>query len=250
MLREFDDQRLVGIYDTVNAYEPGTQPEFYVGLALDVDAARVIDIGCGTGVVTCRMATPGREVTGVDPSAAMLEVARRRHGGDRVRWICGRVTDLGNKLGNNEAHLAVMTGHVAQFFLTDREWTKSLRAVRELLAPRGRFAFETRNPLCPERASWSTHSRKSVTDPLEGRIVAWSEWSAIVGGYARFRNHYLFAETREELVSEGRLRFRDEDELRSDLTDAGFSVEHIYGDWDRRPVEPMARELIVVAQRG
>ena len=35
---EFTDPRLVALYDTTNAYEPSTQPDFYASLAKEVHA--------------------------------------------------------------------------------------------------------------------------------------------------------------------------------------------------------------------
>ncbi|GAA2386610.1 class I SAM-dependent methyltransferase [Gordonia cholesterolivorans] len=39
----------------------------------------VVDVGCGTGGVSAHLAGRGLSVCGVDPSAGMLAVARRRH---------------------------------------------------------------------------------------------------------------------------------------------------------------------------
>ena len=39
-----------------------------------------------------------------------------------------------------------MTGHVAQFFLTDEHWRAALTALHAALRPGGRLAFESRNP--------------------------------------------------------------------------------------------------------
>lgn len=53
--------------------------------------ARVLDVGCGVGRWSCRLAARGARVTGVDVSAVMLEQARRRaaaHGvGTRCRFL-------------------------------------------------------------------------------------------------------------------------------------------------------------------
>jgi hypothetical protein len=54
----------------------------------------------------------------------------------------------------------------------------------------------------------------------------------------------------EELISPFALRFRSEEVLRRSLASAGFSVESVFGDWDRRPSGPGERELIVVAVRS
>ncbi|MET8866359.1 methyltransferase domain-containing protein [Nonomuraea sp. NPDC004580] len=42
-------------------------------------APRLLDVGCGTGVVTAAALALGAEVTAVDADAAMLELAARRH---------------------------------------------------------------------------------------------------------------------------------------------------------------------------
>lgn len=55
----------------------------------------VLDVGCGTGPTTVEAAglvSPGGSATGLDVSAAMLENARSRAGGERVRWLVGDAT--------------------------------------------------------------------------------------------------------------------------------------------------------------
>ncbi len=76
----FDGSRLAAVYDTLHGYAPGTQPDFYLGLARDLGAGTVVDIGCGTGLVTARFVRAGFDVVGLDPSEPMLRIARRRPG--------------------------------------------------------------------------------------------------------------------------------------------------------------------------
>jgi SAM-dependent methyltransferase len=51
---------------------------------LDADAT-FVDLGCGTGLLAAAAASEAGRVIGVDPSPAMLEVARRRS--DAVEWV-------------------------------------------------------------------------------------------------------------------------------------------------------------------
>jgi len=44
------------------------------------------------------------------------------------------------------ADLAVMTGNVAQVFLTGQDWAQALQAIGAALGPRGYLVFETRRP--------------------------------------------------------------------------------------------------------
>jgi trans-aconitate methyltransferase len=162
---EFTDPRQVLIYDAVNSYEPGTQPDFYLGVAEEVSAETVVDLGCGTGIVTLELARRGYRVIGVDPSPLMLEVAQQKPGADRVQWVHGSV----GQLRTPEADLAVMSGHVAQFMLTDAEWLETLTGLKEALRPGGYLAFERRDPRAQEWERWSGRKR-IVPDYPFGRI--------------------------------------------------------------------------------
>jgi 2-polyprenyl-3-methyl-5-hydroxy-6-metoxy-1,4-benzoquinol methylase len=74
----YRDEELVELYDSDNA--PRDDHEYYRSLADAVEANKIIDFGCGTGLLTLALATPGRVVIGVDPSATMLGYARRQPG--------------------------------------------------------------------------------------------------------------------------------------------------------------------------
>jgi ubiquinone/menaquinone biosynthesis C-methylase UbiE len=78
----FEDPALVQFYDLENGWMDDTR----FCLALASGKASVLDLGCGTGLLAAALGE-GREVFGVDPAAAMLDVARRRAGGQRVTWV-------------------------------------------------------------------------------------------------------------------------------------------------------------------
>src|SRR5438105_4079109 len=102
----FEHPRLAAIYDALEADR--SDLDVYVGIAEELGARRVLDVGCGTGTFAILLANRGFEVTGVDPALAMLDVARAKPGGDRVCWIHGDATSLPRM----QVELATMTGYV------------------------------------------------------------------------------------------------------------------------------------------
>ncbi len=76
----FDDALLASVYDDLNPW--AAWDDFYLGLARASGGA-VLDLGCGTGRLACRIAAEAIEVVGVDPTAGMLGVAWARPG---KRW--------------------------------------------------------------------------------------------------------------------------------------------------------------------
>lgn len=67
----YEDPRLVELYDIDNP--DGPDHDFYRSLADEIGASTILDVGCGTGMLTVSLAAPGRDVVGVDPSAAATE---------------------------------------------------------------------------------------------------------------------------------------------------------------------------------
>ena len=245
LIAEFDDPRLVAIYDAVNTYDDGEQPDFYAQLASEIGAHTVIELGCGTGLIAHRFAALGYRLIAVDPSAAMLEVARRGPATGRIEWIHGGAPLLGPR----DADLAFMAGHVAQFFLTDEEWSDALRALHRAVHPGATLAFETRNPDDREWERWPTERHRVVDDRIAGRIETWSEFLGSRGDIVSYANHYRIAETGETLTSSAALRFRTLAELERTLSATGFTIGDVYGNWDRSAVTPASPELIIVATR-
>jgi SAM-dependent methyltransferase len=245
MIAEFDDPKLAAVYGTVNAYDTGSQPDFYRGLADELGARTIVELGSGTGLITRDFAARGFSMIGVEPSPAMLDVARRSPNGELVTWIHGGA----EAIGTPSADMAFMSGHVAQFFLTDEAWKSALDHLHAALRPGGTLTFESRNPFDRAWDEWTPAHAYTVIDAVAGEITTWTNAEDIHDDIVRYDNHYRFHATGEELVSHAALRFRSEAELRGSLHEAGFAVQTIYGDWDRRPATPTTRELIVEASR-
>lgn len=79
----FAEARLAVLYDVLD--DDRRDLDLYVDIVAELGALSVLDIGCGTGTLACRLALAGIDVIGVDPAIASLDIARRKPGGDTVR---------------------------------------------------------------------------------------------------------------------------------------------------------------------
>lgn len=236
----YRDPRLVALYDAQNAL--GADSDFYLSLA-GRPAMRVLDIGCGTGLVAAEYARRGHAVTGVDPAGAMLAVARSRPGGEPVRWIEGTAGDVP---GDGIFDLAVMTGHAFQVLLDDAAVAALFAAARRLLAPGGILAFESRNPAARAWERWTPEAVRVLDVAGIGRVDVANTVLAVDGEIVTFDSRYAFADG-TALTSRSRLRFAPQATIARLLREAGFAEVTWFGDWNCGPVTPDSAELIAVA---
>ncbi|SDE06896.1 class I SAM-dependent methyltransferase [Auraticoccus monumenti] len=237
----FSDPVLARLYDPLDPVRDDL--DAYLDLVDELGAQSVLDVGCGTGSLAVLLAGRGADVVGLDPAAASLEVARGKPGADRVRWVEGDAAALPPL----QVDLAVMTGNVAQVFVTDEDWAATLTAVHRALRPGGWLVFETR---VPEREAWRewdpVRSRVEVDVPGFGRVASWTEVTAVDGPLVTFDSHVELLDRDQPLpVSTSTLRFRSQAELGTSLGEADFEVSEV-----REAPDRPGRELVVLARRS
>jgi SAM-dependent methyltransferase len=259
----FEHPRLIAIYDQLDADRRDLTA--YLRIAEALDARRVLDIGCGTGVFALLLAERGIEVTGIDPAGGSLAVARAKPGADRVHWIHGDFrSDFRSDVDDADsrrAHgpkgsgiteiepgtidLATMTGNVAQAIADPQTWEATLRRVHGLLRPGGHLVFETRNPAREAWREWNRASSYRTTEiPGVGTVETWTEVIDVSGPLVTFRSTWVFASDAAVLTSDSTLRFREQHEVEAVLRAHGYRIREVRDAPDRPGLE-----FVFLAQR-
>lgn len=234
----FDMARL---YDAFNHH--GEDGDFYENFTKP--PCRVLDIGCGTGSVTLRLAERGHTVTGIDPADGMLQVARMKDGQGRVDWVQAPAAEFTLP---DRFDLAIMTGHVFQVFLDDAETLAALRNIHRHMAPGGRLILESRNPQDKAWQGWTREKTREqrVIDGI-GQVEVYYQIKKVEGEHVTFDAVFTILDTGETLVSESRLRFAPVETIRGLLSAAGFAEVELLGWWDGTPCSATSPEIIAIA---
>src|SRR5258705_11584830 len=78
---------------------------------------RVLDVGCGTGVITAAVADLGATCIGLDPAEAYLEFARRQRSGPNASYELGD----GHHIGHPDASFDAVVSTLALDVIPDAE---------------------------------------------------------------------------------------------------------------------------------
>jgi SAM-dependent methyltransferase len=239
----FRDPDLVELYDLDNP--GGPDHVYYRALADEIDARSIVDLGCGTGLLTRSLAGPGRTVFGVDPSRTMLDYARRRPGSEAVTWILGDASTL---TPTGAVDLAICTGN-AIMQIGPEELPATLRSLAGALRPGGTLSFESRNPAFREWERWTPEATLGERDTPVGFLREWMEVTELRDGRVTFDAHNVFSDGQDRVYT-NTLFFRTVEEFRTDLEAAGFTDVTCAGDWRGTPVADTSPILVFRATRG
>ncbi|KAL0110369.1 hypothetical protein PUN28_013786 [Cardiocondyla obscurior] len=113
--------------------------------ALPLKGIRIVDVGCGGGILTERLARIGAQITGIDESAELINIAKEHAKLDpsvseRVNYIHTSVEDFSQK--ETESYDAVVTSEVLEHVVEPQLF---LKECVKMLKPGGSIFVTTQN---------------------------------------------------------------------------------------------------------
>lgn len=132
------------VYDILMSHIPYDDWADYMESILKqhgVDKGLVLELGCGTGAMTRRMATKGYDMIGIDISEEMLSIARQKSEGleDGILYLCQDMREF--ELYGTVAAVFCVCDSI-NYMLTAEDLSKVFRLVANYLDPGGLFIFD------------------------------------------------------------------------------------------------------------
>ncbi|PRX96137.1 class I SAM-dependent methyltransferase [Allonocardiopsis opalescens] len=161
--------------------ESGVQNAYYerpalLELAGDVAGRRILDAGCGSGPLFAALRDRGAAVTGVDVSAGMLELARRRLGAGADL----RLADLAHPLPLPDGSFDDVVASLVLHYL--RDWGPTLTELRRVLRPGGRLIASVDHPFAVHAVQRAAGHRRNYFE-----TYIWTDEWDLGGRTARMR---------------------------------------------------------------
>ncbi len=189
-------QGLAPIYDYVMAHVDYGQWAAYIQALLArfaPTATRVVDLACGTGNMSFAIHRLGYEVTGVDCSEAMLEVAREKSAGTSVEFAQQDLRQLGG-LGPFDAATCLYDSF--NYLLAPADIDAALRGALGIVQPGGLFVFD----ICTERNS--LHYFRDMRHSERGPGFSYERHSIYDPARRLQRNHFRIRRDESDVACE------------------------------------------------
>jgi ubiquinone/menaquinone biosynthesis C-methylase UbiE len=245
----------VGFYDVWTRDVEG-DVDFYVRRASEARGP-VVELGVGTGRIAIPAALAGATVIGVDASPAMLAEGRRRAEAagvaDRITWI---EADMRDFVADTPVELVMIPYRSFLHMATTEDQLACLESIRRSLAPGGRLIL---NMFVPDPMFVAGQDRRrnlhgEFTDEQGRRCELWvtpeyettTQRITILAVVEAYEGDRLVSSSESRL--EVRMIYRYE--MEHLLARTGFTVEALYGDFDKRPLTEDCREMIWIARRA
>ena len=202
----------------------------------------VLDLACGTGNITLRLAKMGYDMIGVDCSADMLAEARRKADEENVDLLLlaqdMRELDL---YGTVDAAICVCDG--LNYILTEQELGDIFKRVRLFLNPGGVFIFDM-NTEYKFKEQLSNHSFESQESTGEAYT-----WDNVYHAQEKINEYkitfYTTGESEPFIETHYQRAYAPEDVCRL-LTQAGFAATAVHDGYNDAPYHDKSGRVVFI----
>ena len=241
---------LAPYYDAINADIDYVKWADFIDEILKKECAArpelILDLGCGTGKMTLELSRRGYDMTGIDYSPEMLDIARSaaEEDGHDVLWLCQDMREF-ELYGTVDATVCCLDciNHLED----EKDLKKCLDLVHNYLIPDGIFIFDINGRYKFE----NVYADNTYAMEEDGGMCVWENF---YDSDSRICDFYI---TLFKECNDGRYKRYDETqsermytlaEIKTALEKSGFEFLYALGDLDFSPGSDECERIYIVAK--
>jgi SAM-dependent methyltransferase len=201
---------------------------------------KILDLACGFGRHTNRLAALGHTMTGVDLSQGFLQIARRDalQQGLSVNYQQADMRNIGFE-GEFDYVLLLFT---AFGYFSDAENLQVLHNACKALVPGGRLVFDVQN----RDVFLKTMPPFFVMEKENNLMIDRVSFDSLNGRSVNKRIVIRDGVRKDKPFS---IRLYNPNEIHALLVQAGLVLEHLYADWQGSELTSESRRMVVLARK-
>jgi SAM-dependent methyltransferase len=249
MSSALDYEKIAHLYDSYLQFE--NDLSFFLEECQKTNGS-VLKLTCGTGRISIPLLEAGVSLTCVDASPAMLEIFRQKIAGKSLDPAIV-LADMADLQLDSKFDLVLLPFQSFHELHTAAERERTLAGIYDCLNPDGRFICTLHNPKTRLEAIARGTTEYGLFPRLDGsgsvRLSVALEYAADTGIVSGFQTIYEL-DSGDRLIAEHGVSIRfsliELESFQALLKSIGFSIETIYGNYDRSPLIPQSSPYAIV----
>ncbi|MDR3646770.1 MAG: methyltransferase domain-containing protein [Candidatus Babeliales bacterium] len=235
-------------------FEHIKEDEYFYEYFIKLNDGPALEIGSGTGRLLIPYLRSGLRVSGVEPSAQMIEICNQK--AEKINLHPTVYQQFLQDLDIQEQYKTIyMPLFVFQNIIKREDAIKALNKVYKYLLPEGQVLISTYFPWNDPTGTYDQTWRINAIREIEGSTTVLSE-SISFDKFEQIQTKYFKFESfknnklEESFIVPAHLRFYSRFELEGMLESAGFKDIQVYGDYTFYEASSNSNALIFTAKKA
>lgn len=211
--------------------------------------SKVLDLCCGDGRIATQLARLGYDVTGLDLSLPLIEVAQHKAelANLHIRWVRADMREIGFE-DEFDAVISISTSF--GYFASESDDAKTLHSAHTALTKRGKLLLDLENVYYLSHM-YRLYGSVPTYQPVN-RFRGWLEEATLFDPVSHTVKMRLRLYHNGKVVKEvrGGYRVYSLSEMRRVLESCGFHIRSTYGDFYLRPYDIDSPRMIIICERS
>ena len=243
------------------------QFEFYTSL-FDPDECELLELACGTGIITIELARRKFKIMGIDIDEDMLAIARQKlamSDEDTQRRVQFQCADMKDFTDSKQFGAIIIPTNIFGCLFKLEDQRACLERVRKHLLPRGKLVIEER--YYPPETLYQKKKLRGVEKTWTSRV------NPQTGKYTMFKDCILWLDSEQQIIyrstfvdevqEDGTLKryvptttysfntqhYFSKAEMQLLVEGCGFKVNEIWGDTAKQPFGNRSNNIIIMAEK-